>query len=239
MSAHKPPAAPDGAPSPEWLEVANYHATVAHLLSTVVHQVNNALQTIGGHAELLRTEPGVGITVARRAEAIANVTSRIAQLLADVQSLARPREEPGIVDLRVVAERALALRQYGLGRAKIDASVVGEGVTLVTAETHALFQVVLNLILNAEQALSGGSGGRVTLAVNRVVDDVVMQVDDTGPGLGVDTEGEGSARGPRARLGLGLSVAHSIVSRLGGTLSVDAGPMAGARVTVRLRAAPG
>src|SRR5262249_516452 len=68
----------DAEPSPEWLEAANLHATVARQLSTLIHQMNNALQTISGHAELLASDPGVGEQTIRRASVISAVADRSA-----------------------------------------------------------------------------------------------------------------------------------------------------------------
>jgi len=220
--------------APEWLEAANFHATVARLLSTVVHQVNNALQTIGGHAELLRTEPGVSVTTKRRAETIAAVTDRVAALLADVQVLARPQDELRLIDLRAVVDQALALRQYGLGRAKIEARVDSSGSTTVRGQLHALLQVVLNLVLNAEQALAGGAGGRIAATITGMPGQVVLEIVDTGGGYAPAAVNE--TPGPGGALGLGLSVSRAIVARHGGSVAVDAPTTAGTRVRVILPA---
>jgi signal transduction histidine kinase len=237
VSSDQTPPAGSFTPSADWLEAADFHHTVARLLTTVVHQVNNALQTIGGHAELLRSEPGASAVVVRRAETIGAVTARIAALLGDVQRLARPRWEPAVVDLRAVARTALALRHYGLGRAKIEAHVVGEGQALVSAEPHALLQVSLTLLVNAEEALSGAAGGSILMAVDRIGDQVVLRVDDSGPGMGAPAP---EAAGIRSgRLGIGLDVARGIIGRLGGQLSINRTPDGSARVTVTLPAAAG
>ena len=225
----------DTTSSPEWLEAANFHATVAEQLATVVHQANNALQSIGGHAELLRTEPGASATTTRRADAITDVSRRLARLLTVMQTLAQPRRETSVVDLRHCVEDALALRQYRLGRAQILTSLESDGVTTILAEAHAVLQVVLNLIQNAEQALASSAGGRIGLFVRRVGDAVVLDVDDDGPGFpSIETGGRASAA--RDRLGLGLTVSRAIVLRFGGELSVSASDMGGTRVRVSLPA---
>ncbi|MGE3178398.1 MAG: sensor histidine kinase [Vicinamibacterales bacterium] len=226
-------------PQDEWLEAANLHATVAQLLSTVIHQVNNALQTVGGHAELLKTDPGVTDTTRRRAQTITGVTDRTAEMLASFQIFTRPSTEPTVQSLKGVAERALAFRHYGLGRARIQAAVTGDAAAMVRAEPRPLMQAVLNVVLNAEQALAAAAlpQGRIDIDVTRAGERVLLTVSDNGPGP-VPEPGEGRPRlGPANRLGLGLRMARRIVSRLGGELSVGPGSSGGTRVTMALPAA--
>lgn len=228
----------------DWLEAANLHATVAQLLSTVIHQVNNALQTVGGHAELLKSDPGVTETTKRRAATITGVTDRTAAMLASFQVFTRPPLEPAVQNLREVAARALAFRHYGLGRARIQATVDGVDSAPVLAEPRPLTQAVLNVILNAEQAMTGRDvEGHLDLRVGRDPGRVWLTVDDNGPGpVGVPPSG-GSGTGvhglgPNNRLGLGLWAARRIVQRLGGALEAEALPGGGTRVRITLPEAP-
>lgn len=222
--------------APEWLEAANFHAIVAQLLATVTHQVNNALQTIGGHAELLRTDPGASATTMRRGEAIAGVTARVADLLAEVQALARPPSTAAPLDLHALAETAVALRQYSLQRAKIQARIEGDHRPRVGTDTHALLQVVLNLIMNAEHALERVTHGVIELSVSRIGDRAVLCVDDNGPGLLTSPPVDPGSLSC-GRLGLGLTVSRAIVLRLGGEVSFLPSPLGGTRVSVSLPAA--
>ncbi|MGE0761132.1 MAG: sensor histidine kinase [Vicinamibacterales bacterium] len=235
----------DHVPPPDWLEAANLHATVAQLLSTVIHQVNNALQTIGGHAELLKTDPGVTETTKRRAGTITTVTERTADMLASLQVLTRPSQGSAVLNLRDVATRALAFRQYGLGRARIRAVIEGVDQAPVFADPRPLTQAVLNVIMNAEQAMTGRAEADGVLTIRVGVDDgqATLQIEDNGPGLqgadGRDLPEHGRAPVARAlganlRLGLGLWTAGTVLERAGGTLSVAAGPAGGTLVRIAL-----
>lgn len=235
----------------DWLEAANLHATVAQLLSTVIHQVNNALQTIGGHAELLKGDVGATETTKRRANTITTVNERTAALLASFQVFTRPPAEPEVYNLREVSERALAFRHYGLGRARVTAVVEGLAEAPVRAELRPLTQAILNVILNAEQALSGRPGdNRIAIVIGRVAHDaargpagdrVTVTVEDNGPGPRPTMSGERPTAVALAagnnRLGLGLVAARHIVERLGGELVVEQAPAGGTRVTIALPAA--
>lgn len=226
-------------PHEDWLEAANLHATVAQLLSTVIHQVNNALQTIGGHAELLKSDPGVTETTKRRAATITGVTDRTAEMLASFQVFTRPPADAAVHDLREIAARALAFRHYGLGRARIQATIEGTECAPVRAEVRPLMQAVLNVILNAEQSMTGRpTGGALTIRVGHEGGEVTLTVEDNGPGLPV-AAGDPPALtvGANNRLGLGLRTARGIVTRWGGSLTVAASPAGGTRVRIALPAA--
>ena len=134
---------------PDWVEAANLHATVAQLLSTVIHQVNNALQTIGGHAELLKTDVGATDTTRRRANTITTVNERTAAMLASFQVFTRPPLGAEVYNLRDVAEQALAFRRYGLGRARIEATIA-EG-TLVAADGAVIVKLWFHLSKKAQR----------------------------------------------------------------------------------------
>lgn len=231
-------------PPDDWLEAANLHATVAQLLSTVIHQVNNALQTIGGHAELLKTDPDVTATTKRRAETITGVTDRTAALLASFQVFTRPPREPAVHNLREVAAQALAYRHYGLGRARIQAAIDGVAVAPVCGDARPLMQAVLNVILNAEQAVAGAGDGRIAIVVGVADGHATLTVDDNGPGPSAMRERPGAngewPLGDHNRLGLGLFAARLIVGRLGGVLDAGVSPAGGTRVVISLpSASPG
>lgn len=105
-----------------------------------------------------------------------------------------------------------------------------------------LLTVVGNLLDNAIEACV--LGGRVTLSIrdDLVPGEVVVRVDDDGPGVPVDRRAaifepdvsEKSAAPGKARRGIGLTIVTRIADRLGGSATVDAAPAGGARFTVRL-----
>src|SRR5262249_38389023 len=134
-------------PTAEWLERANRLATTATLLSTTVHEVNNALQVINGGAEMLGKEHAPE-AVARRAESIGVHARRASALLADLSAFARDENtSPQRVDLGHVAQKALAMRQYTFARLGLQVSLeTSGGSRIVTGNARRLLQIVLNLI---------------------------------------------------------------------------------------------
>jgi signal transduction histidine kinase len=113
----------------------------------------------------------------------------------------------------------------------------GESATVVDANAERLQQAILNLVLNALQAMP--DGGTITLEAGRKEDAAILRVSDTGPGVpsalesslfdvSVSTRPEGS--------GLGLPLVRLIAEAHGGSISYSAGPQGGATFTLVLPA---
>src|SRR5690349_14283475 len=134
---------------PEWLEQANRLALVARLLAGTIHDVNNLLQVISGNAEMLESGAKPE-SIPQRARSIRSNAGSASARLADVLAFARDVDERvGSVDLQQTAARALALHQYALAKARIDAAIEPDGFPAsARANARATLQIVLNLIMN-------------------------------------------------------------------------------------------
>lgn len=222
-------------------------ASVGRLAAGVAHEIGNPLSAILGLLELVR---GGGLEPAEEAEFLRRIqqeTERIHRIIRDLLNYSaegeRGREAaPGTpsarCDLGEVLENAVHLvaPQKDLRRITIERRVPEGGVT-VRGESDALTQLVLNLLLNAADAIEGE--GTITVAV--AIDDreARLTVDDTGPGIAqevrdrlfepfVTTKPSGSGTG------LGLAVCWTIALRLGGSITAEDAPSGGARFVVRL-----
>jgi two-component system sensor histidine kinase HydH len=153
------------------------------------------------------------------------------------------RDEPprlANIDLASEIDRGLRLARPELDPARVTVEVESESSCPVRADAQRLQQVVLNLVLNAAQAMPGGGTLRVRTSRDGREARVVFQ--DTGPGLDpavrerifepfVTTKEKGS--------GLGLAVARRIVEEHGGTISAGDAPGGGAAIEIRLPLAAG
>jgi len=227
-------------PTPEWLERANRLALTSALLSTTVHEVNNALQVISGSAEMLNASPPPDIS-GRRTDAIGAHARRASALLAELSAFARDETTTSIVvDLARTAQRALSMRQYSIAKLKLESVFETAGdVRTVVANQRALLQIALNLVMNAEQALSQKGYGRIALSVRGEASCVTLTVDDDGPGVAPEMAPRlftPITRIEDGRLGIGLSVAKYLAERYGGTVSYVPRTGDGARFTLRLPA---
>jgi signal transduction histidine kinase len=168
---------------------------------------------------------------ARRAYAIAQDLSGFAM----TEGAEAPRQPRKPAHLAALIDSTLTLVTGHLA----DVAVVrdyDETLPAVPIEVGPLGQVVLNLILNATQAMRGS--GTLTLATRRVEAQAEFSVSDTGPGIPADVlprifEPFFSTKGPTTGTGLGLSISYGIVTRHGGRISVDS--MVGVGTTFRVQ----
>jgi signal transduction histidine kinase len=232
----------DHEPSEEWIEAANCLATVAHQLSSALHEANNLLQVIAGSAEMIQFKPDLPDDVRKRTEVIAEHAHRVSAMLGGARELVKfqPPLEGQTTDMRVMVQRALDLRKHSLGRAQLAVSAdLGDAPVVARVNARPAIQVVLNLLLNAEQAIRGRQAGRIDIRLVRELDTVTLTVTDNGPGFTPNTEtfalGRDSESSPR--LGIGLRAAHWMCSREGATLDVTAAEH-GTVATLRVPARP-
>jgi signal transduction histidine kinase len=213
-------------PGPTDLLTLNRAATVARLLAGVAHEVNNALQVIGGTTELLQTTPDLPASIADGLQRIAVQNTRAAVAIQEVMLFARQKDARGRTNLREIATRSVALRSFAIGRARLtvtlDAPTTGR---FVVDGNPALLQLaVLNLIFNAEQALAGQKSGAIRVELEEAPGSVVLRVSDNGPGVEHDARAElfesfFTTRSRDEASGLGLSVAKTVAEQHGGTLT--------------------
>lgn len=228
----------------------------SELLAAVGHEARTPIQAIVGFAELLGT---IDLNEARRREALGHIgaaAGHVMDLLSDVLDLSRLeanalplRLEPVLVP-EVVAEAYALLAARAEQRRVVLGSACGDVVVL--ADRRRLRQVVLNLVANAIR--HGHPGGRVEVRAAGGPDrTVLVTVADDGPGIPtelVDRIFSPFARGVPApgrtavdaldegvqeeSIGLGLGLAHGLVSAMGGDLRVGATGSAGTTMEVRL-----
>jgi len=223
----------------------NRSATIARLLAGVVHEVNNALQVIGGTTELLQNSPGLTEPVVKGLQRIHAQNTRAASALAEVMTFSRQKAEGrGPVNVRDVMSGAIALRSYAVLRARLTIAqhVPAEGRLSVDVSAPLLEQALLNLIVNAEQALAGRAGGAIAVAVEQQEGTIVVTVSDNGPGVDPAVaatmfEPFVTTRSRDEASGLGLTVARAIAESHRGSLTLEAQAQ-GACFALRLPSAP-
>jgi signal transduction histidine kinase len=214
-------------PDDEVLVALNRAATTARLMSGAVHEINNALQVIAGSVELLEQQPALSPPVLKSLDRIKRQTERAAGAVGDLQMFTKaPLDGRERFSLRDVVSHAVSLRRYAVARLGLTLEYKpDEHVnTLVTGNAGLVQQAVLNLLVNAEQAMAG-SQGAIVVVIRNSADRAGVQVSDSGPGLGAVAEGElfrpfASTRPPRDGAGLGLWAARTIAQSFGGSVEV-------------------
>ena len=201
-------------------------AAVGQLVSGVAHEINNPLQAILGFAELLQMQGDVPESVKPDLRLIQKESARACAIIRNLAMFARQQPgEAAPVRLADVMTSVVELRQRRLEQDNIDLQVEDHATRPVSAVLTELQQVTLNFVVNAEQALtlSGRLPGRITLRTRDVGDYVMLEVEDTGPGISAEDEAKlfqpfFTTKPVGQGTGLGLSVSYGIIDSLGGRI---------------------
>ncbi len=223
----------------EELVSAERLATVGRLAAGVAHEVGNPLSGILGYLSLLRGQSGVSGETTEYVDRIETEVHRINGIVRGLLDLGRP-PQPTLtpVEVAVVAETSVRLVAGGPDFQGVQVSIdVGPGIA-VLADAGPLSQVLINLLLNAAQAL----GGRGVVLVQARADaeaTVRIEVLDSGPGISPEVRSRlfepfFTTKPGGKGTGLGLAVSRSLVRAMGGTLETKETPGWGSCFSVRL-----
>ncbi|WP_454018235.1 ATP-binding protein [Azospirillum sp. Marseille-Q6669] len=209
------------------IQQAQKMQAIGQLAGGIAHEFNNMLTAIGGFAQMARRAPQDRPRVEQCLTEIVKATDRASGLTAQLLSFGRPGQTDAARPVRVGAVIDDLRRFLGptLGeRHPLRIEGAGGGV-VVTIDPALLHQSLLNLVLNARDAMP--EGGPITIAVERTDDlGVTITVGDTGCGIDpavIDRIFEPffTTKEPGAGTGLGLALVYSTVARAGGAVEVD------------------
>ncbi len=223
-------------------------AALGQTISGVAHELNNPLATILTWSERL-SDRSLDDVSRRGVETILRESERAAKIVRNLLTFARKRHTTRtMVDLNQVVRETMALRAYEQRVTNITViDGLAVGLPPIFADPHQLQQVLLNLIINAEQAMQSANG-RGTLVLRTCHDDagelIVLEVNDDGPGVPEDVQTKifdpfFTTKDVGKGTGLGLTVAYAIAQEHGGGIRVKSIAGEGASFFVELPARKG
>ena len=212
---------------------------LGRLAGGIAHDFNNLLLVIRSHAWLLGERSGRTPEIA----AIENAAEDAGRIVAQLLAFGRRQEalEPEILDVNEVLAQVESLLGPVIGEDIELVRSVSDATATVLADRTQLELIVVNLALNARDALPGG--GKLEMAAEPAVHDgarwVRLRVSDTGVGIEPDVQARifepffTTKEGGRGT-GLGLSVVHELVAQNGGEIEVSSTPGRGTTFSVYL-----
>lgn len=210
-------------------------ARVGQMAAVVAHEVRNPLAGIKGAVQVLmsRRTPGDAELPVMR-DIVGRIDS-LSELINDLMLYARPRAPRlGQVELRPLIADAVTIVRRDPGAQSVEIVVEGEDVS-ASADDELIRATVLNLLINAAQAMGGH--GQIVVALTKSGSFATIEVRDTGPGIPLEIRTQvfepfftTKARGG----GLGLPIARRTAELHGGSLVLDCPDSGGTVVTMRL-----
>jgi signal transduction histidine kinase len=223
-------------------------AALGQFVAGIAHELNNPLQGVLGHLELLRATGAFPRQLRREMQTIYREADRAAKIVRNLlvftgsQRLARRA-----VSLSGVMQKVIGLRQTALRAEQIEVvRHYDERLPRVAGDPLLLHQAFLNMVMNAEQAIATTSRpGRIeiTIAVEEPRRRLVTTIRDTGSGIAPDAltrifEPFYTTKEVGKGTGLGLAIAYGIVQEHGGHITAANHPEGGAVMTIELPAGP-
>ena len=214
-------------------------ARLGQMAAVVAHEVRNPLAGIKGAMQILlsrRAPEDSEQTVMR--DIIARIDS-LSELINDLMVFARPRPpQLSVVELHAVVADAITIVRRDPAAQAVEMSVDGDPVS-ITADGELIRATLLNLLLNAAQAMNGR--GRIAVRIARQHEDAVLEIRDNGPGIPAEIREQvfepfftTKARGG----GLGLPIARRTAELHGGSLTLACPETGGTVITITLPIRP-
>jgi PAS domain S-box-containing protein len=236
----------------EQLRQSQKMEAVGRLAGGIAHDFNNLLMVISGYSEFLLDRIGSDPALRAPAQEIAGAAQRASSLTRQLLAFSRKQMlAPTVLDLNAIVTENLKMLTRVIGEDIDLVMVPASGLGAVRADAGQIEQVIMNLAVNARDAMP--SGGKLTIATSNVSldeeyarfhaplragDYVLISISDTGFGMDSETQSHifepfFTTKGPKGT-GLGLSTVYGIVKQSGGYIWVSSEPGKGTTFKIYL-----
>lgn len=222
-------------------------AALGQLVSGVAHELNNPLTSVIGYTQLALAGSTLDHQIRERLDIVSREAERTRRIVQNLLSFSRQHKPSRTsVCLNDLLERTLELRTYGMRVNNIKVNRELGAIPMVMADGHQLQQVFLNIVVNAEQAISSCERSGTLTVKSRVKqvdgsDWIEIQIADDGPGI--QTENISKIFDPffttkpvGKGTGLGLSISYGIMKEHGGAIRAENTDCGGATFIIELPA---
>lgn len=222
--------------SMEQLRRADRLSALGELSAGLAHEIRNPLGSLDGAVEILRRPELPEQTRQEFAEMAGKEVFRLKGLLTNFLEFARPQApRRTLIEPQLLLESVAQLAGETAKMARVTICIEPASMAAVSVDAEQIKQVLLNLVLNAVQAMP--AGGAITLRSRSGNGSVLLEVADQG--IGIPEETQERIFDPffttrAGGTGLGLSIAYQIINRHGGHISVRNNPVRGVTFTVVL-----
>ena len=204
-------------------------ASLGQLVSGVAHEINNPLTSILGFSEVVLGRPELDPSLQTQVRTVRDEALRLKRLVANLSRISR--RSPGqlhLMDLRAILDRLLDIRTYQLAANNVHLQYRRpEKPIWVKGDADLLLQVMLQLVLNAEQSIrESREQGEIRLKCDVSDGRARITVEDDGCGMAPEIRDHifdpfFTGRPAWQGTGLGLSISHSIVEQHDGEIGVE------------------
>jgi two-component system NtrC family sensor kinase len=221
------------------LRHADRLATIGQLAAGVAHELNEPLGSILGFAQLARKDPQLPEGPAQDLDRIVKASLHAREVIHKLLIFARQMPPAKArVNLNRIVEESLYFLESRCAKAGIEVvRVLAPRLPEISADASQLQQVLINLAVNAIQAMP--DGGKLTIRTLAARNSVSLVVEDTGAGMSGEVQKKlfspfFTTKDVNEGTGLGLAVVHGIVTSHGGSIRVTSAPGQGARFEIQL-----
>ncbi|MBI5352773.1 MAG: GAF domain-containing protein [Chloroflexi bacterium] len=215
-------------------------SVMGRLLASVSHELNNPLQAIQNALFLLREEKGISTQGKQDLDIVLSESERMSALINRLRTTYRSAQLEDFLPTQVnhIIEEVYALIATHLRHTEISFEFHPDPeLPLISGLADQLHQVILNLMMNAVEAMASGGHLTVTTKYSKETEEIILKVSDSGEGIDpsiLPTIFDAFVTDKTGGTGLGLTITYDIVTKHRGRIQAENNPQGGATFTVCL-----